>query len=249
MTEAKSRPRKKAGEKSTKTNKVDSSEPEISKEQNVAAAGSSAPHAPVADREPQLPATRGKVGVFGGPIIRDWMHFFLAYEANDQDRASRVTLGNPAFASQFGQYEGAFTQPFREDLFFGKVDFQATDSQTLEFSVNYRDESEIKDFEGQTSYEAATDSRNTIRMARLAHWANVYDWQWNMLVPTLCDRVWAWCMEAALIAGQIGERPEAEWTPQPMPMIEPDTGDPVKRMTGVSLPPLMPTRVVRNPKP
>jgi hypothetical protein len=70
MTEAKSRPRKKAGEKSTKTNKVDSSEPQISKEQNVVGADSSAHQEPIVDREPQLPATHGKVGVFGGPKDR-----------------------------------------------------------------------------------------------------------------------------------------------------------------------------------
>lgn len=152
--------------------------------------------------EPKPEFERRQYGFsFGGPIIRDRMHFFLAYEANDQDRANRVTLGNPAFAPQFGQYEGAFTQPFREDLFFGKIDFQPTDRQTLELSVNYRDESDIKDFEGQTSYEAANDVRNTIRMARLAHtfesqgWTNEasltyldYDWNPVPLNPDLIGR-------------------------------------------------------------
>ena len=51
------------------------------------------------------------------------MHFFVAFEGNDQDRANRVTLGNPAFEPDFGQYEGWFAQPFRQDLFFGKIDF------------------------------------------------------------------------------------------------------------------------------
>lgn len=63
---------------------------------------------------------------------------------------------------------------------------------------------------------------SSARMARLAHWANVYDWQWNMLVPTLCDRIWAWAMEAALVAGEVPETPAADWTAQPMPVIEPD---------------------------
>ncbi len=126
---------------------------------------------------------------FGGPIIQDRMHFFLAYEANDQDRGERVALGNPAFESQFGQYQGAFTQPFREDLFFGKIDFQATDSQTLELSVNYRDESDIKDFEGQRSFEAASDVKNTIRMARLAHTFNGQGWT-NEASLTFLDYDW-----------------------------------------------------------
>jgi lambda family phage portal protein len=63
---------------------------------------------------------------------------------------------------------------------------------------------------------------SSARMARLAHWANVHDWRWNMLVPQLCNGVWGWAMEAASIAGLIRETPRAEWTPPPMPMLEPD---------------------------
>ena len=60
------------------------------------------------------------------------------------------------------------------------------------------------------------------RMARLSHWANVHDWRWNMLVPQFCDPTWRWAMEAAAILGLVDEPPLAEWTPPPMPMIEPD---------------------------
>ena len=75
MKEAKPGPRKKAAEKSapkttTNTPKIASSEPDIPTQQNAAGAASSAPQAPVVDREPQLPATHGKVGVFGGPRDR-----------------------------------------------------------------------------------------------------------------------------------------------------------------------------------
>lgn len=63
---------------------------------------------------------------------------------------------------------------------------------------------------------------SSARMARLAHWANVHDWQQNMLIPLLCNGVWAWAMDQAVIAGLIPEAPPAEWTPPPMPMLEPD---------------------------
>lgn len=59
-------------------------------------------------------------------------------------------------------------------------------------------------------------------MARLAHWGNVYDWQWFILVPQLCDPAWAWAMEAAVAIGLVKSGPPAEWTPPPMPMIDPE---------------------------
>lgn len=62
---------------------------------------------------------------------------------------------------------------------------------------------------------------SSARMARLAHWHSVEDWQWNMIIPQVCDGVWGWAMEAAQTAGIIDEAPRAEWTPRPMPMIEP----------------------------
>jgi lambda family phage portal protein len=63
---------------------------------------------------------------------------------------------------------------------------------------------------------------SSARMARLAHWADVRDWQWNMLVPQMCQVVWGWAMEAAVLAGKLPEVVGAEWTAPPMPMIEPD---------------------------
>lgn len=65
---------------------------------------------------------------------------------------------------------------------------------------------------------------SSARMARLAHWLNVYDWQWNMLIPQFCGPAWRWAMEAAAFAGIIpaAPLPRAEWTPMPMPLTDPD---------------------------
>lgn len=63
---------------------------------------------------------------------------------------------------------------------------------------------------------------SSARMARLAHWAQVADWQENMLIPILCDRVWQWAMEAAVEVGELDVAPTARWTCPPMPMLEPD---------------------------
>jgi lambda family phage portal protein len=65
---------------------------------------------------------------------------------------------------------------------------------------------------------------SSARMSRLAHWGNVYDWQYNMVIPQVCDPVWGWAMTAAALVGlaSADAPPSAEWTPMPMPMTEPD---------------------------
>jgi lambda family phage portal protein len=62
------------------------------------------------------------------------------------------------------------------------------------------------------------------RLARLSHWANVEDHQWNMLIPQLCDGVWRWAMQQLAVRGDFAEskKPRATWTPPRMPMTEPD---------------------------
>lgn len=65
---------------------------------------------------------------------------------------------------------------------------------------------------------------SSARMARLAHWGNVHHWQQNIVIPLLCQPVWEWFCEAADLGGLLGpasDYPTAEWTPPPMPMLEP----------------------------
>ena len=61
------------------------------------------------------------------------------------------------------------------------------------------------------------------RMSRLRHEARIHDWRWRILIPQFCDPVWATVMASAQIAGQIGATvPAAEWTPPPLPLVDPD---------------------------
>lgn len=68
----------------------------------------------------------------------------------------------------------------------------------------------------------ANTSFSASRMSRLSHWANVYTWQWLMVIPMLCDPVWRWAMQGAIVAGKLDAMVAATWSPPPMPMIEPD---------------------------
>ncbi|MEA2489047.1 MAG: hypothetical protein QOH21_839, partial [Acidobacteriota bacterium] len=103
----------------------------------------------------------------GGPIVHDKMHFFVSYEANDQDREETVILGGgfqnfPALRSSLQKYEGTFVSPFRSDLAFGKLSYQPTASQLVDFSANYRKETDIRGFNNQVSRESAENAKNDV---------------------------------------------------------------------------------------
>jgi lambda family phage portal protein len=59
------------------------------------------------------------------------------------------------------------------------------------------------------------------RMSRLRHEARIHDWRWRVLIPQFCDPVWSWAMEVAVVSGFIPSAPTAQWTPPPLPMVDP----------------------------
>jgi len=105
----------------------------------------------------------------GGPIVKDKLNFFVAYEGDDERASTPVTITIPKFGSQFTQYVGSFPSPFKSTLVFGKVSWQSSLSQLFDFSANYRREHETRDFGNQNSYEAATDFRNWVYGATMRH--------------------------------------------------------------------------------
>jgi hypothetical protein len=105
----------------------------------------------------------------GGPITRDRLHFFGAYENNIQNREAIVALGRPEFRPQFGQYEGTFDQPFRSHLAVAKLSYQPAENQTLSLSWNGRFETDKRGFGDQRSFEAAEDVKIGYNVLNLQH--------------------------------------------------------------------------------
>jgi hypothetical protein len=98
----------------------------------------------------------------GGPIVQDKLHYFLAYEGDDEHATTPVQVGNGSYASQFAAYTGVFPSPFKSTLGFGKLSWQPAQNQLVDVSGNYRYEHETRDFGGQTSFQSGTDLKNSV---------------------------------------------------------------------------------------
>ena len=85
----------------------------------------------------------------GGPIVRDQVHFFLAYDGKTIDDSRQIVPRDldklPAgrgIVPTLISYQGAQVDKFREDLLFGKIDAQLGEEQKFSASLRVRRESD-----------------------------------------------------------------------------------------------------------
>jgi hypothetical protein len=111
----------------------------------------------------------------GGPIVKDRIHFFGSYEGNIQNRANRVNIPTPptGFPSldtvNLLQYNGNFTSPFKENLWFGKVSGEINDKSRAELSLSNRNETDVRDFGGNNAFLTANNVHNYNTAIQLKH--------------------------------------------------------------------------------
>ena len=104
-------------------------------------------------RLPKVETTQKQFGgALGGPIIKDVAHFFASYEGKRLDTPYDVRPENGIptsfLPSQYQSNFGTFSNSFKEDLYFGKIDLIPTDRDLIELSGKYRDESGVQNGTG-----------------------------------------------------------------------------------------------------
>ena len=129
----------------------------------------------------KVPSMEEQYGVsFGGPIIRDRLHFFLTYEAKDFSQPREVRIGEDFTVDQLPEHlrplVGNNQARFNEDLYFGKLSWQASDSQLLELTAKRREETGLLLDSGiNTASRAKTDNNEETRLD-LRWQVNATDW-------------------------------------------------------------------------
>ncbi len=141
---------------------------------------------------------------FAGPIIRDRLHFFAAYEAKEYVTPKTLELGAQ------GRYDpelvpddliaglGASNSPFKQDMYFGKLSWSVDDFNLVEFTAQRREEEETIRNDGAFTSDRATFITNDVTRYDL-RWQYSGDRWLNDMHLTYEDTAWT---PRPLVSGQ-----------------------------------------------
>ncbi|WAW88831.1 TonB-dependent receptor [Xanthomonas citri pv. malvacearum] len=96
---------------------------------------------------------------FSGPILKDKAHFFIAYEAKEYTTPNVVIPGSiysdrvDQLPAQLQPLVVTSSTPFKEDLYFGKIDWTIGENNLFELTGKYRKEDELNDAYRTSTYE------------------------------------------------------------------------------------------------
>lgn len=129
----------------------------------------------------KVPSKQGQYGLsMGGPIIQDTMHFFFAYEAkNNEDPKDVIAQGGynkDNLPEEFKSQLGGYAASFKEDLYFGKLDYLISDMQKIELTAKVRKENELTSIGGINTLSYGTDKTNDETRIDLSHNLRTDNW-------------------------------------------------------------------------
>jgi hypothetical protein len=85
----------------------------------------------------------------GGPIKKDALHFFIAYDGKDIDEPRQFTvqnldkvIGEVGIIPRLKGLQGSSVPPFKENLLLARFDAQISENQKLDLSIRTRDETD-----------------------------------------------------------------------------------------------------------
>ena len=118
----------------------------------------------------------------GGPIIKDKMHFFVTDEVKRFNTPIAVVPGvtgvtdllPPDAQAQLGPAN----LPFFENLFFGKLDWEPTDSDRIELRAQVRNETSTSNLGGTIAASGGLQTKNTDKRYEL-YWSHSTDAWFN----------------------------------------------------------------------
>ncbi|ALN62087.1 tonB dependent receptor family protein [Lysobacter antibioticus] len=118
---------------------------------------------------------------FSGPLIQDRMHFFVTYEAKEYNSPRAITPGRnfridqlPAPFQEMARQ--SISAPFKEDLYFGKIDWAPGDAHLIELTTKYRKEDELTNIGGARLAEYGTLKAGEETRVDLRYQYSAADW-------------------------------------------------------------------------
>ena len=149
-----------------------------------------------AESEPHARKTQSEEREYGfalgGPIIKDKMHFFVTYEGKRFDTPVTVvpsadaSPGVPYLPADVASQLGSANLPFKENLYFGKIDWEPTTRDRFEVTAQIRKEDQTGGIGDQTAPSAAYVTKNDDKRYSV-RWQHSGEAYYNELIATYED--------------------------------------------------------------